>query len=140
MEGRSKPLAENLMAGVAIGMSVDGYRPILFFERFDFVLNAMDAIVNHLDKARAISKGEFSPACIIRVVVGNSVKPLFTGATHVQDFSEGIRKMVDFKVYSLYHVNDIEDRYEEAHEALKVGVSTMLVEYKDCYDDVYDKQ
>ena len=49
------PLAENLMVGAAIGMSLDGWLPIVFFERMDFVVHAMDAIVNHLDKIGRLS-------------------------------------------------------------------------------------
>jgi hypothetical protein len=41
------PVAENLMSGLAIGMSFEGFRPVLYFERHDFILVAMDAIVNH---------------------------------------------------------------------------------------------
>ena len=44
------PLAENLMVGLAIGLGMGGYRPVLFFERHDFILNALDGLVNHLDK------------------------------------------------------------------------------------------
>ena len=44
------PVAENLMVGIAIGMALRGLRPVVFIERFDFIMNAMDAIVNHLEK------------------------------------------------------------------------------------------
>ncbi len=128
------PLAENLMGGVAIGMAMEGYKPVIFFERFDFILNALDAIVNHLDKAKQISKGEFSPACIIRAVVGNTQKPLYTGVTHVQDFSEAMRHMVSFPVVQLMRKEDIASSYAEAYSALGEGRSTLLVEYKDLYD------
>jgi pyruvate/2-oxoglutarate/acetoin dehydrogenase E1 component len=53
------PVAENLMTGVAIGLSLSGLRPVVYFERCDFILNALDAIVNHLSAARHISRGEF---------------------------------------------------------------------------------
>ena len=38
------PVAENLMSGLAIGMSFEGLRPVLYFERHDFMLVAADAI------------------------------------------------------------------------------------------------
>ena len=44
------PVAENLMAGLSMGMAIEGYKPVLIFERHDFMLNSLDAIVNHLDK------------------------------------------------------------------------------------------
>lgn len=125
------PVAENLMAGMAIGLSLKGYCPVVFIERMDFVLNALDAIVNHLDKIDQLSNGQFKPACIIRCVVGNKNKPLYTGATHVQDFSAALREMVVFPVVQLKEASQIENAYQQASENVKNGISTILVEYKD---------
>ena len=44
------PVAENLMLSMAIGLSLEGKLPVVIYERMDFILNAMDALVNHLDK------------------------------------------------------------------------------------------
>ena len=76
------PIAEGLMLSMAIGLSLEGYKPLVFYERFDFIMNAMDALVNHLDKMSIISKGEYSPKVIIRCVVGGKESPFFTGVTH----------------------------------------------------------
>lgn len=130
------PVAENLMAGMAIGMALDGLKPVLYFERFDFILNAMDAIVNHLDKIASISKGEFQPTVLFRVVVGNTGHPLFTGPTHTQDFTEGLRFMVTFPIARLVGVSitaqEIRKEWLLAYANLQ-SESTMLVEYKDLY-------
>jgi pyruvate/2-oxoglutarate/acetoin dehydrogenase E1 component len=132
------PVAENLMVGMAIGMSLAGLRPVVYIERMDFILNALDAIVNHLDKIGQMSHGEFKPAIILRVVVGNKTKPLYTGATHVQDFTGALREMVTFPVITLDKPVgsepieiEIGKHYRFAHERLAQGESTMLVEYKD---------
>lgn len=125
------PVAENLMTGVAVGLALAGRRPLVYFERFDFVLNAADAIVNHLSAMRTISQGEFSPAVILRVVVGNRRKPLFTGATHTQDFSQAFREMVNFPVYQLHGAAAIRPIYADAARRQSAGESTMIVEYKD---------
>lgn len=125
------PVAENLMVGLATGMSLAGLRPLVFIERMDFILNALDAIVNHLSAARKISRGQFHPAAILRVVIGNRHKPLYTGPTHVQDFTEAVRLMVDFPVVRLTEADQIAPAYFEAHEAMWRGRSTMLVEHKD---------
>jgi pyruvate/2-oxoglutarate/acetoin dehydrogenase E1 component len=125
------PVAENLMVGFAIGLALKGYLPIVFIERMDFLMNAMDAIVNHLDKLRKKSKNEFSPAIIIRCIVGNKNKPLYTGITHTQDFSDALRLMVSFPVIQIKEVGDIEDSYKQAAENVANGISTILVEYKD---------
>lgn len=126
------PVAENLMTGVAIGLSLAGLRPLVYFERCDFILNALDAIVNHLAAARHISRGEFAPAVIIRVVVGNRSKPLFTGRTHTQDFHLALSRLVDFPVVRLSPDRDILAVYETARQAQDRGESTIVIEYKDC--------
>lgn len=125
------PVAENLMVGLATGMSLAGLRPLVFIERMDFILNALDAIVNHLAAADKISRGQFRPAAILRVVVGNRHKPLYTGPTHVQDFTEAIGQMVNFPVVRLTDPAQIAPAYFEAYEGLHCGRSTMLVEHKD---------
>lgn len=125
------PVAENLMVGLAIGLSLTKLKPIVFIERMDFILNALDAIVNHLSAAKNISRGEFAPAVILRVVIGNKNKPLWTGPTHTQDFTEAVRQMVHFPVLRLTAPEEILPSYQTALAALEHGQSTMLVEHKD---------
>lgn len=123
-------VAENLMMGAAIGMSLTGLKPIVFFERFDFVLNALDAIVNHLDACETISNGEFRPTCILRIVVGNTQKPLYTGHTHTRDHSEALKRMVRFPVWRVRTGEEVMTAYEQAYKNLP-NHSTAIVEYKD---------
>jgi hypothetical protein len=126
------PVAENLMVGLAIGMALRGLRPLVFIERCDFLLNAADAIVNHLDKIRLMSHGEFAPAVLLRVVVGNAAKPLFTGATHTQDFTRAFAMMAPrINTAGLTAPEMIAGRYRLAELALGEGQSSMLVEFKD---------
>lgn len=128
------PLAENLMAGACIGLSLEGWLPICFFERADFTLCACDALVNHLDKMRELSRGIHNPAVIIRVAVGNKTVPLFTGITHTQNFAKAFREMVYFPVRELRLKTEIEPAYEEALRDAKRGISTMLFEMRDLYE------
>ncbi|QWD13724.1 hypothetical protein G6678_05775 [Polynucleobacter paneuropaeus] len=125
------PVAENLMVGFAVGLALKGYKPIVFIERMDFIMNALDAIVNHLDKIQKKSNNEFSPAIIIRCIVGNKNKPLYTGITHTQDYSEALRLMVSFPVIQLLDADDIKSSYRRAYDNMENGTSTILVEYKD---------
>ncbi len=124
------PVAESLMVSFAIGLSLKGLKPVVFIERFDFILNALDAIVNHLDKIATISHGEFEPTMILRIVVGNSRKPLFTGKTHTQDFSVALRALVSFPVIQLQDASQIAYEYDISHTMMN-GYSRALVEYKD---------
>ena len=125
------PVAENLMMGLAIGAALTGRRPLVYFERADFLLCGADAIVNHLDKLGTMSRGEFAPGVIIRVTVGNKTKPLFTGETHTQDLSEAFKAMVAMPVYRLNHESEVADIYAEARAEQKLGISCMVFEYKD---------
>ena len=61
--------------GISTGFALAGYLPITTYPRFDFFILSMNQLVNHLDKIKIISKGNFKPKVIVRVLVG-SKKPL----------------------------------------------------------------
>jgi pyruvate dehydrogenase E1 component beta subunit len=124
------PLAENLMTGLAIGMSLEGFRPVLFFERHDFILNALDSIVNHLDKIESMSYGQFKTPVIIRATVGSKT-PLDAGAQHTQDFTEILKKIIKFPVIELTNSSQILAEYEKA---IKSDKPVLFIERKDLYD------
>lgn len=129
------PLAEALMTGTAIGMSLDGMIPLLWFERMDFMTLAMDQIVNHLAKLKLLSDGVHTPAVIIRACVGNRTTPLFTGPTHTQDLSKAFQEMVDFPVIRLMWQDSIMLEYQKAYfRAKNERQSTLLVEFKDLFN------
>jgi pyruvate/2-oxoglutarate/acetoin dehydrogenase E1 component len=44
------PLAETALTGIAVGAALGGMRPVFFFNRPDFLLLAMDQLVNHASK------------------------------------------------------------------------------------------
>jgi pyruvate/2-oxoglutarate/acetoin dehydrogenase E1 component len=126
------PVAENLMTGIAIGLSIDGYNPILYFERFNFILNALDAIVNHLDKFESLSYGQYKPKVIMRAVIGGITTPFYTGSTHTQDFTKAIKEMVSFQVFKLsIYEKDINAVFDYASFSPK---SILIIEEKDLYE------
>lgn len=123
------PLAENLMMGLAMGMSLEGCRPVVFFERHDFILNGIDAIVNTLDIIDIISDGEFTMPVTIKAVVGG-IKPFYAGLTHTNDLSRAIRKMVSFPVYSPQDAKEVKEAYRIARIA---NHPVMVSERKELY-------
>lgn len=123
------PVAENLMAGLAIGMSFEGYRPVLYFERHDFMLVAADAIVNHINYIERISRGEYKCPVIIRSVVADS-GPFYSGPTHSQDFTEGFWKMVSFPVFVPENAAQVQEYYQRAISSSR---PSMIVEKKSLY-------
>jgi pyruvate/2-oxoglutarate/acetoin dehydrogenase E1 component len=124
------PVAENLMVGLATGLSLAGLKPVVFIERMDFILNALDAFVIHLGSAQHIRCNKFKPAEILRLFIGNKNKPLYTGPTHTQDFTEALRKMIDFPIVELKKESVVSE-YQNALHRLTAGTSIMLVERKD---------
>lgn len=66
------PLAEDGMTGVAIGAALAGLRPIHTHIRMDFVLLAMNQIVNMAAKMRYMSGGTVSVPIVIRSLIGKS--------------------------------------------------------------------
>ena len=123
------PVAENLMAGLAIGMSFEGFIPVLYYERHDFMLVAADAIVNHIDKIERISHGEFKCPVIIRAVTADA-GPFYSGITHSQDFTKVFKEAVSFPVEDPVTGVDVLKAF---HDAQLSGRPAMIVERKSRY-------
>lgn len=126
------PVAENLMVGVAHGLALAGLRPLVYFERADFIAEAVSAIANHLDCAREISRGVFNPCVIIRATIGNSRKPLFTGPTHTSNPTQALKHYLHMPVYEVKTPEEVTAAYERAiyEQAQGIG-SSLILEHKD---------
>jgi pyruvate/2-oxoglutarate/acetoin dehydrogenase E1 component len=66
------PLSEDAMTGVAIGMSLAGLRPIHVHIRMDFLLLAMNQLVNIAAKARYMYGGQVRLPMVVRCIIGRS--------------------------------------------------------------------
>ena len=64
------PTAENGMTGVAIGSALVGWRPIMTHQRVDFVLLAMDQIINNAAKWHYMFGGRMRVPLVIRLIIG----------------------------------------------------------------------
>ena len=67
---RDFPVAESLMTSMGIGAAVAGQRVVLVHIRIDFMMYALDAIVNWLSLWRFKSNNESSVPLVIRAIVG----------------------------------------------------------------------
>ena len=122
------PVAENLIMGVAMGMSLEGYRPVVCIERMDFLWVCADAIVNHLDKARKLGWPPLN--VIIRTCVGCNT-PLDPGVQHQGDYYGIWETLLDeVVVTNLLVPAEIAPTYEAA---IKHEGPVMVVEYRDKY-------
>lgn len=123
------PVAENLMCGLAIGMSFEGLKPVLYFERHDFMLVAMDAIGNHIDKIERISHGEYKVPIIIRAVEAFG-GPFYSGPTHHQDFTNLLKELVNFPVLDPVTGEDVLKAFKGAKESNR---PCIIIERKQRY-------
>lgn len=64
------PIAENALTGVAIGSALAGMRPFYCHNRPDFLLMAMDQIVNHASKWSYMFGGNIKAPLVIWSVIG----------------------------------------------------------------------
>jgi 2-oxoisovalerate dehydrogenase E1 component beta subunit len=67
------PLAESCIVGVAIGMSVNGLRPVAEIQFADFIHPAFDQILSEAARLRYRSKNDFSCPIVIRAPFGGGV-------------------------------------------------------------------
>ncbi len=64
------PIAETGLAGIAVGAAMSGRHPIYFHNRPDFLMLAMDQLVNHASKYAYMSAGQYSVPLLICAVTG----------------------------------------------------------------------
>ena len=122
------PVFEDVQTGISIGLALNGILPISTYPRFDFFLLGFNQLINHLDKISIISKEEFNPKVIIRVLVG-AKKPLDAGEQHTQNYIEPLRLMCKkIKIYDLTSAQKVVKSYDEA---LKSSFSSVMVEYSE---------
>jgi pyruvate dehydrogenase E1 component beta subunit len=80
---RDTPIAEEAIAGVAVGAAFVGMRPIAEMMTFNFSLLALDQIVNHAAKYRYMSGGQIRCPMVLRGPSGAAAQ---VAAQHSQGF------------------------------------------------------
>jgi len=80
---RDTPIAEEAIAGVAVGAAFTGLRPIAEMMTFNFALLALDMMVNHAAKYRYMSGGQIRCPMVMRGPSGAAAQ---VAAQHSQAF------------------------------------------------------
>ena len=128
------PVAEEMQMGMSIGLALAGHIPVSFYPRWNFLLLAVNQLVNHLDKMSLMSNGGFQPKVIIRTGIG-SERPLHPQFQHVGDYTEAFRLMCpNIEIIRLEEPENVFPAYKKALER-EDGKSTILVEYGDYYNE-----
>jgi pyruvate/2-oxoglutarate/acetoin dehydrogenase E1 component len=128
------PVDEEMQMGMTNGLAIAGHVPVSIFPRWNFLILAMNQLVNHLDKFGVMSDGGYRPKAIIRTGIG-SERPLHPQHQHVGDYTEALRLMcTTVEVMRLDEPEQIFPAYEKALHR-EDGRSTVLVEWGDYYNE-----
>lgn len=119
------PVCEELQMGMSTGLALQGFLPISIYPRMDFLLLAMNQLVNHLDKMNEMSRGDFTPKVIIRTKVGSKT-PLNAGPQHTQNHTAAFDYMMtNLAVAEITNLDEILPVYQRA---VNRPQSTLIVE------------
>jgi len=128
------PVFEDVQMGMSIGLALNGFVPITCFPRFDFLICAMNQLVNHLDKIRQMSRMEMTPKVIIRTSVGSKT-PLNGGPQHTQNYTKEMKSILkEVKVIFLDKAENIYPSFKKAYYE-KDSNSYLFIEHGDFYND-----
>jgi 2-oxoisovalerate dehydrogenase E1 component beta subunit len=71
---RDTPLAESMIAGLAIGMATQGLKPVAEFQFMGFIYPALDQIINHASRIRNRTRGRLSCPVVFRTPYGCGIR------------------------------------------------------------------
>ena len=80
------PLDENLIAGVSIGMAMDGLRPVAEMQFADFSFPGFNQIIQEAARIRYRSNGDFTVPLVIRAPYGGGVHGALYHSQSVEAF------------------------------------------------------
>ena len=67
------PLAESVIAGMAIGMAAQGLHPVAEIQFAGFAYPAFDQIINHMGRLRHRTRGRLTCPMVVRMPVGGGI-------------------------------------------------------------------
>ena len=100
------PVSESACTGAAVGASLAGMRPIVVHPRMDFMLYAMDAVVNQAAKWSSMVGGQANPGLTIRGIINRGGEQ---GAQHSQSLHSWFAHVPGLRVVMPSSANDARD-------------------------------
>ena len=100
------PVSENAVTGIAFGASLTKSRPVVIHPRMDFMILALDQIVNQAAKWRFMMGGNASTNLTIRAIINRGGEQ---GAQHSQSLHSWFSHIPGLRVVMPYSPNDARD-------------------------------
>ena len=134
------PVFEDNQMGMSIGLAINGFVPITCYPRFDFLLLAMNQLVNHLDKLNIMTNDHYKSKAIIRTSIGSD-SPLNPNVQHLGDFTSSVAKMCkNLNIVKLNEPNLVFKEYKKCSKHSCCKRHQTLFEFSSqCLNDRYYK-
>lgn len=100
------PVSELACTGAAVGAALAGMKPIVVHPRIDFMLYAMDAVVNQAAKWRHMIGGQAHPGLVVRAIINRGGEQ---GAQHSQALQSWFAHIPGLRVVMPATVADARD-------------------------------
>ncbi len=118
------PISENAITGIALGLSLNNYIPIVTHQRLDFFLLAMDQLVNNLAKWKYMFSSKKKTTVIIRLIVGRGWGQ---GPTHSQSLQSWFVHIPGIKVLAPAFASDYKNLL---NQSIKQPGPTIVIEHR----------
>lgn len=126
---RDTPISEDAIVGMAVGAAMTGLRPVVEMQFSDFVVNAMDPLVNQAAKLHFMYGGHVEVPMVLRLPGGGGTG---AAAQHSQSLEAWFAHVPGLKVVAPATVQD-------AHDLLLAAIldpdPVVVVEHKLLYKD-----
>ncbi|WP_206855631.1 alpha-ketoacid dehydrogenase subunit beta [Candidatus Enterococcus mangumiae] len=129
---RSTPISESAIAGAAVGSAMTGMRPIFEIQFSDFILIALDQIVNQAAKIRYMYGGKARIPLVMRTPGGSGTG---AAAQHSQSLENLTAHIPGLKVIQPATAYDAKGLL---HAAIEDDNPVMFYEHKLCYRTTSD--
>jgi len=122
------PVMEESQMGMSLGIAMTGKTVVTFYPRWDFIILAVNQLVNHIDKYELMTSKKAN--ILIRLGKGSD-KPLDPGHQHKGNYLSEFKSLCpNIQFHDLQKTKDIFSAYQSAYEQ---GGAHVLVEYPELY-------